>query len=165
MSSRFVIFEVEPESDTLVYNTFEAIHYRDGFRISLNKGDIHNIDYFADRYFTSQPLWLRVISMHILNREKLISIVENTDYKIGSKVGTWKVFDRSDKEIVFGESLGFMDYRFSMRFDKGDAEYIEVSTVVKTNSTAGKFYFALVKLLHRKFVMISLRNACRKLPD
>jgi len=103
--------------------------------------------------------------MHILNREKLTSIVENTDYKIGSKVGTWKVFDRSDKEIVFGESLGFMDYRFSMRFDKGDAEYIEVSTVVKTNSTAGKFYFALVKLLHRKFVMISLRNACRKLPD
>jgi len=31
MSSRFVIFEVEPENDTLVYNIFEAIHYRDGF--------------------------------------------------------------------------------------------------------------------------------------
>lgn len=68
------------------------------------------------------------------------------------------LFARSDNEIVFGEFMGFMDYRFSMRMDTDKSDKLEVSTVVKLNTKMGKYYFAVVKLIHKKFVNMSLHN-------
>jgi hypothetical protein len=52
--------------------------------------------------------------------------------------------------------MGFMDYRFSMRLNKDITDDIEVSTVVTFNCKFGKYYFALVKLMHKKFLLLSL---------
>jgi len=58
--------------------------------------------------------------------------------------------------------MGFMDYRFSMRLDKNMTDNIEVSTVVKLNGFMGKYYFSLVKLMHKRFVKMSLENVINK---
>ena len=88
----------------------------------------------------------------------MLDNLKKSNLKIGTNIGSWKIFDKSEEEIVFGESRGFMDYRFSMRLDKNETDDVEVSTIVRLNGFMGKYYFALVKLMHKKFVKISLDN-------
>ena len=153
------IIEVQPNKNSLVFNAFDKIDYRDAFKISFPPNDTYkSIDDFATNYFLSQPTWLRMISMNTVSKQTMLGNLEKSNLKIGTNIGSWKIFDKNEKEIVFGESMGFMDYRFSMRLDKNATDDVEVSTVVKLNGFMGKYYFALVKLMHKKFVKISLEN-------
>ena len=157
-----MIKETKPNQTSLVYNAFEKIDYRDAFRISFEKDIFQSIDEFARQYFKSQPSWLRLISMNTTSREKIEENLKKSNFQIDTNIGSWKIFNRNENEIVFGESMGFMDYRFSMRLDKYATDNIEVSTVVTLNSFMGKYYFALVKLMHKKFVNLSLENVVKK---
>jgi len=154
---------VEPSVDSLVYESFDKIDYRDAFEITFSSDTFADISQFATAYFISQPAWLRLISMKNTNKEMLIKGINESGFKVGGKVGSWVIQDKCVNEIVFGESMGFMDYRFSMRLDKSESDCVQVSTVVKINSLMGKFYFMLVKLLHKKFVIKSLRNVIENL--
>jgi hypothetical protein len=156
-----MIKETEPNQTSLVYNAFEKIDYRDAFKVSFDKGRFVNIDEFASQYFRSQPLWLRLISMNSFSKEKMEESLKKSNFQIGTNIGSWKIFNRNENEIVFGESMGFMDYRFSMRLDKNTIDDLEVSTVVTLNSFTGKYYFAVVKLMHKKFVKLSLENVLK----
>ncbi|MBU1342000.1 MAG: DUF2867 domain-containing protein [Proteobacteria bacterium] len=152
------INETEPKQDSLVYNAFKKIDYRDAFLISFKKNTFKSINDFAKKYFISQPAWLRVISMNTISKQKIEDSLKKSNLEIDSNIGSWKIFNKNDNEIVFGESMGFMDYRFSMRLDKNCTDDIEVSTVVTLNGSMGKYYFSVVKLMHKKFVKISLNN-------
>jgi len=150
------IQEIEPNKSSLVYNAFDIVNYRDAFKIESPKDIFKNIDDFANQYFISQPSWLRLISMNTISKEKMEENLKKSNFQINTNIGSWKIFNRNENEIVFGESMGFMDYRFSMRLDKDTTDDIEVSTVVTFNWKLGKYYFALVKLMHKKFVLLSL---------
>lgn len=156
-----MIKETEANQTSLVYNAFEKIDYRDAFKLSFDKDTFINIDEFASQYFRSQPLWLRLISMNTLSKEKMEENLKKSNFQNDTNIGSWKIFNRNENEIVFGESMGFMDYRFSMRLDKNTTDDLEVSTVVTLNSFMGKYYFAVVKLMHKKFVKLSLENALK----
>jgi len=151
-----LIKEIAPNKTSLVYNAFDVVNYRDAFKIISPKDTFKNIDDFANKYFTSQPNWLRLISMNTVSKEKMKENLKKSNFQINTKIGSWKIFNRNENEIVFGESMGFMDYRFSMRLDKGITDDIEVSTIVTFNWKLGKYYFAIVKLMHKKFVLLSL---------
>lgn len=151
-----MIKEIEPNQTSLVYNAFDIVNYRDAFKIESPKDTFKNIDDFANQYFISQPSWLRLISMNTISKEKMEENLKKSNFQINTNIGSWKIFNRNENEIVFGESMGFMDYRFSMRLDKDTIDDIEVSTVVTFNWKLGKYYFSLVKLMHKKFVLLSL---------
>ena len=155
---KILINETEPKQDSLVFNAFEKIDYRDVFSISFERNTFNSINDFAKKYFISQPTWLRLISMNTITKHKIEDDLKNSNFNVNSKIGSWKIFNKNDNEIVFGESMGFMDYRFSMRLDKNSTDDIEVSTVVTLNGSMGKYYFSVVKLLHKKFVKVSLKN-------
>jgi len=159
---KFMIKEITPNQTSLVYNAFYKVNYRDAFRLSFETKTFNIIDEFALQYFLSQPNWLRLISMNTISKEKMEENLEQSNFQINTNIGSWKIFNRNENEIVFGESMGFMDYRFSMRLDKHITDNIEVSTVVTLNGFMGKYYFALVKLMHKKFVMLSLKNVAEK---
>ncbi|NQY94352.1 MAG: DUF2867 domain-containing protein [Campylobacteraceae bacterium] len=152
------ILQTNANKNSLVYNSFNKIDYRDAFKMKYAKGTFQNIDEYAKVYFLSQPTWLRLISMNTISKQKIVDSLNQSNFKIDSNIGSWKIFSRNDKEIVFGDSMGFLDYRFSMSLDKTKADVIEVSTVIKLNGFMGKYYFAVVRLMHRKFVIISLKN-------
>jgi hypothetical protein len=79
-------------------------------------------------------------------------------------VGSWEVVERSDDEIVFGDSLGFMQYRFSFR--RIDDEHIEAATAVRYRwRRTGRFYFALVRPFHRRFVAHALARVAAARPS
>ena len=79
----------------------------------------------------------------------------------GPQVGSWQVYKRSDDEIIFGDDMGFMEYRFSFYMD--ELGNVEAGTAVKFKwARLSRCYFGLVKPLHRRFVPLSLRAALRR---
>ena len=158
LMNKINILETKANQKSLVYNSFNKIDYRDAFKMKYVKDTFQNIDEYAKVYFLSQPTWLRLISMNTISKQKIVDSIKQSNFQIDSNIGSWKIFTRNDKEIVFGDSMGFLDYRFSMRLDKTQTDDIEVSTVIKLNGLMGKYYFAGVRLMHTKFVIISLQN-------
>jgi hypothetical protein len=157
-----LIREVEPAPDSLVAHALPRIDYRDAIRAYLTKGRFADIDAFVRRFFLSQPVWLRAISMNTPSRARLARAVAATRFEAGDRIGSWRVYDRNQEEIVFGESLGFMMYRLSLRLEQGPEEdAVEASTVVQLSGRLGRVYFAIVRLLHKPFVRTTLRNALR----
>ena len=144
---------IELENDMLVYDALNPIDYSDCFERKINVDTFPSIDDFVRRYFETQPRWLMAISMNILNRKTMDDTLKNTSFQVDEAIGAWKIYMRDENEIVFGDDMGFMEYRFAMRIDD---DRLRISTVVQYKGKMGKYYFSLVKLLHQKFVLKSL---------
>ena len=86
--------------------------------------------------------------------------MNGTRFEPGEAIGAWIIYHRNADEIVFGESLGFMTYRFSLSLKHDtQSDTVVVSTVAKLNDRFGKLYFSIVKLMHKRFVKLTLTNA------
>lgn len=142
-------------SGTLIEACYEAPDYRDAYLVG--GPGIERVEDFATRFFLSQPKWLAKVSMNLGDKESRRSAIDGRDYPKGSAVGTWRVHERNDNEIVFGEHMGFMEYRFSFLL-RSDGR-IEASTAVRYLKRFGRFYFAIVKPFHIGFVKVALGNA------
>jgi hypothetical protein len=144
---------IKLEDDMLVSSVLTPIDYSDCFETKVSNDTFPNIDTFVRRYFETQPRWLMAISMNILKKETMQKALERGTFNVDESVGSWKVYARNEEEVVFGDDMGFMEYRFAVRLDD---TRLRVSTVVQYKGKMGKYYFALVKLLHQKFVLMSL---------
>jgi hypothetical protein len=148
-----MIREIIPTLDTLASKEFRHIDYHDSFAV---KGAFEDVDAFATRYFLSQPSWLSLVSMNLFSKDSIQKAIDKSAFKKESAIGVWKIYTRDDKEIVFGDDMGFMEYRFFMLWV--DETEVRVGTVVKYKGRFGKYYFAMVKLMHKKFVRMSLES-------
>ena len=154
-----MIKEQEINKNTLAYKEFEHIDYADCF--VLNNIKYNNIDDFAKNYFLSQPLWLNIISQGVFSKKSIEDKINISNFGKDTSIGSWKIYNRDENEIVFGDDMGFMEYRFTMIYNK-DENNVQVATVVQYKGSMGKYYFSIVKLLHKKFVMMSLENSYKK---
>jgi len=141
------------EDDMLVSSILLPIDYSDCFETVISQDKFPNIDTFVQKYFETQPRCLMAISMNIFKKETMQKVLARGTFNIDESVGSWKVYARNKDEVVFGDDMGFMEYRFSMRLDD---KRLRVATVVQYKGKMGKYYFSLVKLLHQKFVLMSL---------
>lgn len=149
---------ISPSTDTLVESSYDRPDYRDAYLIA-NPHDV-TVEQFASGFFLSQPAWLARVSMNLGGGQSRRAAIGDAGYLVGSSVGSWKVHERSEDEIVFGEHMGFMEYRFSvLRRADGD---IEASTVVKYLKRFAPFYFTVVKPFHRGFIKVALGNAAKR---
>lgn len=162
MSNAIVIKETAPDFSALVATSLPKVDYRDALSAEVAACQFQNIDAFVQTFFRQQPAWLRLVSTGIARRSKLEQILTETVLEPGQKVGAWKIFRRNQNEIVFGEEMGFMSYRFSLSlFPQEIADRIGSATVVQLHGKFGKVYFGLVKLLHLRFIKLSLKNALK----
>jgi len=141
-------------TDMLVSTALEYIDYSDYFTTFIDTQRFTTIDTFVKRYFETQPRWLAMISMNLFSKASMQKALKNNDFTVDEYIGSWKIYLRNENEIVFGDDMGFMEYRFSMRIDDN---IFRSATVVQYKGRMGKYYFALVKLLHQKFVLLSLQ--------
>ena len=148
-----MIKEIYYQNNILASTLLKPIDYTDCFAL---KSNFTTIDNFARDYFLAQPTWLRLVSFGIFRREKLITTLRNITFQTNENIGQWKVYGRDDKEIVFGQDMGFMEYCFS--FHQEDEETLKVSTIVQYKGKMGKYYFIIVSLLHKPFMKLSLKN-------
>jgi hypothetical protein len=81
------------------------------------------------------------------------------DLRPGGKLGIFKVYARSDDEVLLGEDDHHLDFRVSLlRVPEQGSDWIVVSTVVRFNNWLGRLYFLPVQFFHRLIVVAMLRR-------
>jgi hypothetical protein len=90
--------------------------------------------------------------------------IENKEWKIGDQVGIFKLFDKSENELIMGEDDSHLCFRVSVYLDStnSDVKLVYVSTLVKYNNLLGKIYFAFVGPFHRLIVPTIMKRNFKK---
>lgn len=146
-----------PRADCIAGSSDESWDYRDRFSVDTLPGQYTSVDHVAIDWFTNQPTWIRLLSTNTLSKAGVDEAVAAGGFGMGSAVGTWVVTRRNDHEIVFGQRLGFMEYWFSFLLPTDAPDTVEASTSVKFLwRRTGRFYFALVRPMHKRFVRLLL---------
>jgi hypothetical protein len=82
-----------------------------------------------------------------------------------SRVGIFKIYSRSETEIVLGEDDKHLDFRISVLCSNQAAlsgkRRLVLSTVVHCHNRLGRMYILLIAPFHRLVVQSSLRRAAR----
>jgi hypothetical protein len=153
------VTECEPDPGSLVATIYDEPDYRDRFCVSVRPGQYGRVDQVASDWFTKQPAWIRLLSTNTVSTGGIETAIRQGGYGVGTRVGSWEVVQRNDNEIVFGHNMGFMEYRFSLRLLE-QSLLVEGSTAVKFLwPRTGRYYFALVRPIHRRFVKLLLVKA------
>ena len=151
--------ERAPRADSLLETAPEPWDYQDRYVIGTRPGQYQSVDQVAADWFHKQPTWLRLLSTNTTKRPHDDLGVADGGFRVGSTVGSWKVVTRSEREIVFGDSLGFMEFWYSFSLAPDEAGTVEGATAVRYLwPRTGRFYFALVRPVHGKFVELLLRT-------
>lgn len=157
MTNILKVEEIDPVRPSLIAEQFGQVDYEDAFRIELDSPAWSSVDELAECFFRSQPRWISLVSMGLRSDGHLEAELGESAFAVGSAVGSWKVYDRNAGEIVFGDDMGFMEYRFSLA--RVDSRQATGATAVQYKwARASRFYFRLVKPFHRRFIPIALRN-------
>jgi Protein of unknown function (DUF2867) len=151
------VVEQTPKDESLARSLCDLPDYQDRFSVETTPGQYATVDQVAADWFTKQPSWIRLISTNTLSSAGIESEIAEGGFRVGTTVGSWKVVARNGHEIVFGESMGFMEYNYSLSLSADKPNTIEGSTVVRYLwRRTGRFYFALVRPLHRRFIRFLL---------
>ena len=161
MKDGFTINEVSVLSESLINEEIKSPVYRDALKFELGSSETIDISVMVRNFFNSQPHWLLSIMINIVSKNKLKKSLERNNFTQGSKVGRWTVAKANKREIVFGESLGFIEHRLSFCKINDDKNEFMTMSSVKTHNNFGKFYFFFVKLVHMKLVKFALNNMYR----
>ncbi len=94
---------------------------------------------------------------------------QKRDFKceVGERMGIFKVFDKTNNEIVIGEDDKHLDFRVSLLFDENkehlDEKSLTISTTVKFHNWLGVLYFLPVHPFHKLIVPAMLKNMIEQL--
>lgn len=93
---------------------------------------------------------------------------QSCNYEIGSQHGIFKIFDKTDNEIILGENDKHLNFKVSLLLEtkQGSSDkIISITTAVEFNNLLGKLYFLPVKPFHKLIVNSSLKNIIRQIEN
>ena len=89
--------------------------------------------------------------------------------EVGRVFRAFKVFDKTNNEIVLGEDDKHLDFRVSLFIDKNKKEInknsLTISTTVKFHNWLGVLYFLPVRPFHKMIVPAMLKNMIGQLEN
>ncbi|MCJ7932237.1 MAG: DUF2867 domain-containing protein [Chryseobacterium sp.] len=146
--------------------------YADSFAgILPGNGQKTEIADIGKAFFTSGPQWGKKMFAF---RNKVVGLLglktgaetcrtqnaEEFTCEVGERVGLFKVFDKTENEIILGEDDKHLDFRISLLFDKnaGTENSLTISTTVKFHNWLGILYFLPVRPFHQLIVPAMLKN-------
>ena len=125
-------------------------------------------------FFVSGPKWVE--KMFVL-RNKIVSVIglktsgntkdrqkqlENFKGEKGEQLGLFKVFDKTNDEVVLGEDDKHLNFRVSLLLNKHKTDLtkkeVTITTTVKFNNLFGRLYFLVVRPFHKMIVPTMLRG-------
>jgi len=152
--------------------------YQSSFMDEANKIDITKI---GKLFFTSGPKWVnglftvrnkvvRLLGLKIpgntTDRQKQL---DNFKCDKGEQLGLFKVFDKTDNEVILGEDDKHLDFRVSLLLeklaDKTEQKNLTITTTVKFNNSFGRLYFLPVRLFHKLIVPTMLKGIIKQLEN
>ncbi len=83
------------------------------------------------------------------------------------KIGFFKLFDKTNKEIILGEDDKHLNFRVSLFMDEAEDNRIEkritISTLIVFNNWFGRIYFLPVKSFHKLIVPAMLKAMIKQI--
>lgn len=139
-------------------------HLADAFAIELPAGTTTDPDQLARFIFAHQPAWIRVLTR--LRDLIVAGFGLKTTRRLATlgaaakeaRVGIFKVYSTSEREIVVGEDDRHLDFRVSVLCS---GPRLTLSTVVHCHNLLGRSYLFVIAPFHRMVVKASLRRAAR----
>jgi hypothetical protein len=164
--------KVDLPAGTLVAQAFPRLDYADCYCVPLPAGAPNDLDAMARVALGGTPHWITLL-MRL--RDQIVGPFglktstqvarrtgNNGRLQIGDQLGIFKVFDRTDNELLLGEDDRHLDFRLSVLVRNAtDTDWAFVSTVVRFNNFIGRMYFLPVRQFHKLIVPAMMRNAYR----
>ncbi len=154
--------------------------YTDSFKSRLDdKNNSIDLQTFGRAFFSSGPDWIgKLFNL----RNKIVAVfgiktggkfkdrkevLNNFKGEVGDKIGLFRVFDKTDKEIIIGENDKHLNFRVSLFLGQvaGDKKDLIISTAVNFNNWFGRLYFLPVKPFHKLIVPVMLREVGKELEN
>lgn len=167
-------YETSFPKDSLVQTAFTEIHYDDTFGIQIEARDIA-LEELPILMFKSIPSWFYLLfkirdwiatglglkTGSTFDFEKQVQQFKGNP---GEQLNLFRVYARSENELMMGENDKHLDFRLSyFKIDHGPQTELLLSTVVHYNAPMGRLYFFFVKPFHKLIVPILLRKMAKQL--
>jgi hypothetical protein len=124
-------------------------------------------------FFLSTPKWIKkllglrnvIVGMFGLKTSGNVDpkqMLENFKCDQGDRIGLFKVFEKTDNEVILGEDDKHLNFRISFFLDKfrenENEKQLTISTIVVFKNLFGRLYFLLIKPLHKFIVPAMLKS-------
>ncbi|MDP9959998.1 DUF2867 domain-containing protein [Chryseobacterium lathyri] len=152
--------------------------YTDSFKGELEgKQNISTLE-LGKAFFTSTPQWGKKMFAFRNSIVKMFGLKTGTgsnkplspdDFKleVGDQIGIFKIFDKTDREIILGENDKHLDFRVSLFYDDTqhgtENSFLTISTTVKYHNRMGMLYFIPVRPFHQLIVPVMLKKMIEKI--
>jgi hypothetical protein len=174
-----VIKRKEFPKGTILQEMFSWYDYIDSYCAELTDNE-RNIDLSeVSRLFiqASSPRWVEmlfairnsVVKIFGLKTSEDIPLNQQSDFescKQGDRLGMFKVYDKTDNELILGEDDKHLNFRVSLLLqplENSVKKELAITTVVKYNNWFGKLYFLPVQFFHGLIVSSLLKNIVKSL--
>ena len=172
------IIKTKLPEDSVLNNSPNKFDYIDSFMGVFNDNrNLINTTDIGKAFFTSGPKWVeklfslrnKIVSIFGLktsgsptDREKQLELFKCNP---GDQLGLFKVFSKSENEVVLGEDDKHLNFRISMFLcdSKKGSKNLTISTTVEYNNWFGKLYFFPVRPFHKLIVPAMLKGIIKKL--
>ncbi|MBN4084886.1 DUF2867 domain-containing protein [Flavobacteriaceae bacterium AH-315-B10] len=161
-----------PENSMLSKTNFDYVDCYMG-ELNQNIEKINSVD-IGKAFFTSSPKWIekllnlrnRIVSKFGLKTSDAIDYkndnLKNFKAEIGEQVGLFKVFQKTESELVLGEDDKHLNFKVSLLLNKLN-QNLTIITAVSFNNWFGKLYFTIIKPFHKIIVPIMLKGTIKQL--
>ena len=152
-----------------------SFDYIDCFRCQVSHQNPNaDITVFYKAFMTSGPSWTEfllnlrdkavgIFGLKTTNRQSYNKdLTNNLTFAIGERHGLFKLFDKSENELLLGEDDKHLNFRVSLLIEPvgtaTDKTSLSITTAVKFNNLFGRIYFMPVKPIHKLIVRSTLKN-------
>ncbi|MDP3150501.1 MAG: DUF2867 domain-containing protein [Ignavibacteria bacterium] len=155
-------------------------HYVDSYSVIFeSKGKEITVEDIGKAFFSSSPTWINLL---LELRNKIVRLfglktgatgkysrqmIDEFKYEPGERFGLFKVFSKSNNELILGEDDKHLNFKVSLLLDKKvtGENILVVSTVVIFNNWFGRLYFLPVKPFHKLIVPAMVKSVVRQLTN
>ena len=168
-SELMLVKPVALPAQSAVATVYESMNLADAFAIQLPLGTSADPDVLWRFLVSQQPPWIgwltnvrdAIVARFGLKTAKHLAILSgeaNAD-----RIGIFKVYSKSETEIVLGEDDKHLDFRLSVLRTPDMSPplggQLTVSTVVHCHNLLGRAYILVIAPFHRQVVKASLHRA------
>ncbi|RXM50469.1 MULTISPECIES: DUF2867 domain-containing protein [unclassified Chryseobacterium] len=175
------IKKIEFPTTSILFQGKEKFDYADSFVGGLvGNGQNFDIAQIGKAFFTCGPTWgkkmfafrnkvVKWFGLKTGAETDPVKEAESFTGEVGEHIGIFKVFNKTNNEIILGEDDKHLDFRVSLLFDKNqggqDENSLTISTTVKFHNWLGVLYFLPVRPFHQLIVPAMLKNIIGKLEN
>jgi hypothetical protein len=166
---RTLVKPVALPTQSAVATVYESTNLADAFAIQLPFGTCADPEVLWRFLISQQPSWIgwitnvrdAIVACFGLKTAKHLATLANEAK--ADRIGIFKVYGKSETQIILGEDDKHLDFRLSVLRSPGFSPklggQLTVSTVVHCHNRLGRAYILVIAPFHRLVVKASLRRA------